>query len=132
MFACIFVFLPCQGHLFRVTCTLYTLDIYMYIHVYVLVLCSSHHHSLFSPFSLSLLPCFFSLYFHPQEGQELLGGEQLEKTRQQTAEAAADTQKSPAKVKRTTTIAQTTSEVNSIILACTLPSLILNARHLYM
>ena len=47
-----------------------------------------------------------------QEGQELLGGEQLEKTRQQTAEAAADAQKSsPSKVKRTTTIAQTTSEV---------------------
>ena len=51
---------------------------------------------------------------HPQEGQELLGGEQLEKTRQQTADAAAaDAQKSPpAKVKRTTTIAQTTSEVH--------------------
>ena len=63
-----------------------------------------------------------------QEGQELLGGEQLEKTRQQTAEAAADAQKSPpSKVKRTTTIAQTTSEVpkqltcsNLFVMCCNL------------
>lgn len=41
-----------------------------------------------------------------QEGKELLEGEELEKTRGQTAAAA---QKSPvSKVKRTTTIAQTT------------------------
>lgn len=50
-----------------------------------------------------------------QEGQQLLGGQELEKTRQQTAEAEA--QKSPpAKVKRTTTIAQTTTEASSYIL----------------
>ena len=46
---------------------------------------------------------------YTQEGQQLLDGEQLEKTRAQTAAAKEEQEEeSPAKIKRATTIAQTT------------------------
>ena len=52
---------------------------------------------------------------HTQEGQQLLDGEQLEKTRAQTAAAKEEQeQESPAKIKRATTIAQTT-QVSSLV-----------------
>ena len=51
-----------------------------------------------------------------QEGQELLEGEDLEKTRSQTAASQKSPVTTPTKVKRTTTIAQTAQEASTHIL----------------
>jgi len=55
------------------------------------------------------------IHLAAQEGQQLLEGEELEKTRAQTASQKSPTATTPTttptKVKRTTTIAQTAQEV---------------------
>ncbi len=53
----------------------------------------------------------FVLMLLLQEGQALLDGEELEKTRAQTASAKSPVTSPGSKIKRTTTIAQTTQVI---------------------